>query len=211
MLEILIENLATFRIEADRLQTSFARLDRRRQQTLDCKYSRRGTQWTDSHQTSNSNNNLKRRDPEWESLEWKSLMREYHILLDGARNIEAQMRDHVELIVSLRSLIIEQLEKAIEKSKRIKLGNSYSVEYFLTVVNNANVSVTILAFVFIPIILASSVFSMNIQVGALLSPKSKTANYLNCTGIAIMGIHHGARTPLPDPRSPVVATAMVEA
>lgn len=129
--EKLIEKLADLRVEIDHLQTSFMKFDHYRQQILDDIHSERETVSTKTSNNLDPNEKAIWRDPEWESL-----MRDYRLSLGEARNTEAQIRDHMQLTVSLWSLEesrkgIEQSEKSIAESKRLKLGTFWHRKFTL--------------------------------------------------------------------------------
>jgi hypothetical protein len=96
------------------------------------------------------------------------MLRRFIYLHESVAQLEQHMRDDQQLEVGHLSLqeskeSIKQSKAALEESKRVKMRKFTVPGYKNKAVLNPRFVVTMLAFVFIPISLATSIFGMNIQ------------------------------------------------
>lgn len=89
-------------------------------------------------------------DVDWsKEPSYVSFRADWKNLVDGARRLESEVRDYMQLRV--RNLSLEESRRSIELSN-LQIRESKSVKIF-----------TILAFIYVPLNLATSIFGMNIQ------------------------------------------------
>jgi Mg2+ and Co2+ transporter CorA len=94
-----------------------------------------------------------------ERLEWMQLLFERYVT--KVESVEQRFRDQLTIIASAKW--VEMAELSIQESKRVMLCKYLSTYATAMLLKLIMYTVTALAFIFVPISLATSIFGMNIQ------------------------------------------------